>query len=87
MVDNASTVELANYWKRDFLDMHVIQNDFTMTKDYMTMCKSFVLEQVPEEFELIQGAEFAYLCNNCYNNGTPEKPDLWKSSQREIELI
>ena len=52
LVDNASTVELANYWKRDFLDMHVIQNDFTMTKDYMTMCKSFVLEQVPEEFEV-----------------------------------
>jgi len=48
-------------------------------------CK--VTYQVPEEFELIQGAEFAYLCNNCYNNGTPEKPDLWKSSQREIELI
>tara|TARA_B110000467_G_C17996235_1_gene302986 strand:- start:292 stop:489 length:198 start_codon:yes stop_codon:yes gene_type:complete len=48
-------------------------------------CK--VTYQIPEEFELIQGAEFAYLCNGCYNNGTPEKPDLWKSSQKEIELI
>jgi|SaaInlStandDraft_2_1057019.scaffolds.fasta_scaffold10033_7 hypothetical protein len=43
--------------------------------------------EVPQEFELIQGAEFAYLCNPCYTNGIEGNPDLWKNSQKEIEEI
>ncbi len=46
-----------------------------------------VTYSIPAEFELIQGAEFAYLCNSCYTNGSTDNPNLWKNSQRELEEI
>lgn len=48
-------------------------------------CK--VTYTIPEDFELVEGAEFAYLCNECYNNGILGNSQLWKNSQRELEEI
>ena len=46
-----------------------------------------VTYNIPAEFELVKGAEFAYLCNSCYNNGSEDNPNLWKNSQRELEEL
>jgi hypothetical protein len=42
----------AQFWKDDFLGAKPINNEFEMTKNYMSMCKSFVMEKLPEEFEV-----------------------------------
>jgi len=44
--------EEAKYWKEDFLGVKPISSEYSMTKDYMNMCKDFVMEQLPEEFEV-----------------------------------
>ena len=59
------------------------KNNLVLEKDESVK----VTYEVPPEFELIQGAEFSYLCNECYNNGTTELPNIWKDSQKEIESI
>lgn len=42
----------AAYWKDEFLGAKPLNNEYEMTKNYMSMCKSFVMEKLPEEFEV-----------------------------------
>lgn len=50
--DNVTKGEEAKYWRSDFLGLGVVVNEYSLTKNYMNMCKSFVMEQIPEEFDV-----------------------------------
>lgn len=50
--DQLSRGEEAQYWKEDFLAVAPAATEYSMTKNYMSMCKSFVMEQMPREFEV-----------------------------------
>ncbi|MEZ4722116.1 MAG: nucleoid-associated protein [Flavobacteriales bacterium] len=50
--DQLSKGDEAQYWKDDFLGVKAVSTEFSMTKNYMSMCKSFVMERLPEEFEI-----------------------------------
>ena len=52
MHDVITKGEEAKYWRSDFLGLGVVVNDYSLTKNYMTMCKNFVMEQIPEEFDV-----------------------------------
>ena len=79
----------AAYWKDDFLGAKPVNNDFEMTKNYMSMCKSFVMEKMPEEFEVDRTMQIellnrtsGYLSENEeidqheFANNVLEQPDL-----------
>lgn len=50
--DQLSRGDEAHYWKDDFLGVVSASTEFALTKNYMSMCKSFVMEQMPKEFEV-----------------------------------
>ena len=50
--DQVSRGEDAQYWKEEFLGLKPASSEFEMTKNYMSLCKSFVMEKMPEEFEI-----------------------------------
>ncbi|MDP4662022.1 MAG: nucleoid-associated protein [Salibacteraceae bacterium] len=52
MHDHITKGEEAKYWRNDFLGLGVVVNEYSLTKNYMNMCKNFVMEQIPEEFEV-----------------------------------
>lgn len=52
MHDHITKGEEAKYWRNDFLGLGVVVNEYSLTKNYMTMCKNFVMEQIPEEFDV-----------------------------------
>jgi hypothetical protein len=50
--DQLSKGEEAQYWAEDFLGVRSSKSEYTMTKNYMSMCKSFVMEKLPQDFEI-----------------------------------
>jgi hypothetical protein len=50
--DQLSKGEEAQYWKEHFLGTRPASSGFAMTKNYMSMCKSFVMDKLPQEFEV-----------------------------------
>lgn len=59
--DQLSKGEEAQYWKEDFLGVAPTSNEYAMTKNYMSMCKSFVTEQMPQEFEVDKATQIDLL--------------------------
>lgn len=53
--------EEAQYWKEDFLNVQPIASEYAQTKNYMNMCKSFVTEQLPEEFQVDRATQIDLL--------------------------
>lgn len=50
--DQLSKGDEAQYWSEDFLGVKTKSSEFSMTKNYMSMCKSFVMEKLPQDFEI-----------------------------------
>ncbi|HAQ72283.1 nucleoid-associated protein [Salibacteraceae bacterium] len=59
--DQLSKGEEAQYWKEDFLGVQPISTEYTMTKEYMTMCKSFVMEEMPQAFDIDRASQIQML--------------------------
>ena len=59
--DHLSKGEEAQYWKEDFLGVQPISTEYTMTKEYMTMCKSFVMEEMPQAFDIDRASQIQML--------------------------
>lgn len=62
MVDNLSRGAEATYWMDDFLKVVVREDKYFFTENVMSMCKNFVMNKLPEEFE-IDRADQADLLN------------------------
>ena len=50
--DALSKGDEARYWKDEFLGAANLSTSYSMTKNYMNMCKSFVTEELPTAFEI-----------------------------------
>ncbi len=50
--DAVSKGDEAAYWKDDFLGVKVITTEFTQTRDYMELTRSFVMEEMPQAFDV-----------------------------------
>jgi len=59
--DQLSKGEEAQYWKEDFLGVQPISTEYTKTKEYMTMCKSFVMEEMPQAFDIDRASQIQML--------------------------
>ncbi len=59
--DQLSKGEEAQYWKEDFLGVAPTSNEYAMTKNYMSMCKSFVTDHMPQEFEVDRATQIDLL--------------------------
>ena len=93
-VDNLSKSNEALYWKDDFLKLKPRQDSYFHTQKIMNLCKSFVEERLPEEFE-VSRAEQANLLHksmdfmkekevfdlNEFQNEVIGQPDLIESFQ------
>jgi len=52
IVDNLSKAAEAQYWRDHFLQVKQRTDEFYQTENMMRMCKQFVVEKLPEEFEI-----------------------------------
>lgn len=51
VIDKGSNTE-AVYWRDDFLKIKPISDEFSNTKNFLQMAKTFVVKQLPEDFEV-----------------------------------
>ncbi len=52
IVDHANKGNDAQYWKEDFLNVRPCIDDYHHTQNILTMCKNFVVDRLPESFEV-----------------------------------
>ncbi|MBC7450543.1 MAG: nucleoid-associated protein, partial [Cytophagales bacterium] len=52
VVDNTNKSSEAQYWKDDFLKIISRNDSFHYTQNIMSMCKSFVTDKMPEDFDV-----------------------------------
>ncbi len=52
VVDQTNKSHDAQYWKEDFLKVTSRNDSFHHTQNYMSLCKSFVTDQMPEDFQV-----------------------------------
>lgn len=52
IVDNVSKGYEAQYWKDEFLYLRPRNDNYHCTQNVLNMCKNFVVEKLPEEFEV-----------------------------------
>lgn len=52
IVDNMNRGTEAQYWKDDFLQLRPRHDDYHHTQNLLNMCKNFVVEKLPESFEV-----------------------------------
>jgi hypothetical protein len=61
VVDNLSKGSEALYWKDDFLKIRQREDNFYHTANVMKLCKSFVTEKLPQEFEVSKADQADFL--------------------------
>ncbi|MDL2297504.1 nucleoid-associated protein, partial [Bacteroidales bacterium OttesenSCG-928-E04] len=61
IVDNTGKGQDAAYWKEDFLQLQPRQDEFFNTNHYLSMCKSFITEELPEQYEISKTDQIALL--------------------------
>lgn len=59
--DHSSKSEEAQYWKDDFLCLKPQSTEYTQTREYMHMCKNFVMEELPKSFEVDRAKQIEIL--------------------------
>jgi hypothetical protein len=52
VIDKTNKSGEAQFWKDNFLKVRAAADDFHHTQDYLSMYKTYVVEQVPSEFEV-----------------------------------
>jgi hypothetical protein len=52
MIDKSNKSAEAQYWKDDFLKLRPCADDYHHTKNFLSAYKSFVTEQLPQEYEV-----------------------------------
>ena len=51
LVDNAGKGGETQYWKNDFLNLRPRNDNYHQTQNLLSLCKNFVIEKLPTEFE------------------------------------
>lgn len=61
IVDNTNKGTEAQYWKDEFLQVRIVNNDFHQTNQFMGIAKQFVTQQLDEEYDLSKADKIDYL--------------------------
>jgi hypothetical protein len=61
IVDTINKGAEAQYWRDSFLNIKARKDEYHQTKSYLDMCKTFVLEQVPKEFDVSKADQADFL--------------------------
>lgn len=61
IVDNLNKNAEAQYWRDNFLAVKPRKDEYQQTKGYLDLCKTFVLEQVPKEFDVSKADQADFL--------------------------
>jgi hypothetical protein len=61
IVDNVNKSAEAQYWRDNFLHIKPRKDEYHQTKSYLDMCKTFVLEQAPREFDISKADQADFL--------------------------
>lgn len=61
VVDASGKGADAQYWRNSFLHLKPRKDDYYQTRSYLDMCKSFVVEQAPKEFEVTKADQADFL--------------------------
>ena len=61
IVDNINKNAEALYWRDNFLTIKPRKDEYHQTRSYLDMCKTFVLDQVPKEFETTKADQADFL--------------------------
>lgn len=61
IVDNLSKITEAQYWRDHFLQVRQRTDNFYQTENMMRLCKQFVTEKLPEEFDVTRADQADFL--------------------------
>lgn len=61
VVDNVNKSAEALFWKDDFLKVLQRKDNYQFTQNYLSVCKSFVTEKLPEAFEVSRADQAEFL--------------------------
>lgn len=61
IIDSTTRGEEARYWKDDFLNLAPRNDDYHKTSNFLTLCKTYIKEQLPEEFVVEKTAQIDML--------------------------
>ena len=90
VVDNLNKGAEAQYWMDDFLHLRIRQDEFHNTREVLNMCKSFVVETLPKEYD-VSKADQADLLNLSMQffkeNDTFEFEDFAENVMKQPEVI
>lgn len=89
--NNADT----DYWRNDFLDIRPKENNYFQTKNFLNICKDYVTEKLPNEFEITKADQINLLNksmdffknnkefqSNKFINEVFEEPEIKKSFKK-----
>jgi hypothetical protein len=101
IIDTVSKGYEAQYWKDDFLHVRSRQDEYNHTKNALNLCKNFVIECLPDEFDIIKADQVDILNRSMkffkekekFNIkefsdeviGQPEMIDSFKSYKRQYQ--
>ncbi len=61
VVDASGKGADAQYWRNSFLHLKPRRDDYYQTRSYLDMCKTFVVEQAPKEFQVTKADQADFL--------------------------
>ncbi|WP_316822574.1 nucleoid-associated protein [Pedobacter gandavensis] len=61
IVDQTNRSAEAQYWREEFFNLKVINNEFHQTNEFLSITKKFVTSQLPEDFEVTKTEQIGFL--------------------------
>ncbi len=84
IVDSSGKGADAQYWRNSFLHLKPRRDDYYKTRSYLDMCKSFVVEQAPKEFEVTKADQADFLNKSANFFKSNQEFDLQSFTQEVI---
>jgi hypothetical protein len=84
VVDSSGKGTDAQFWRNYFLKLKTRQDDYFQTKNYLDLCKSFVVEQAPKEFEVSKADQVDFLNKSANFFKTNQEFELESFTQEVI---
>jgi hypothetical protein len=78
------------YWCEDFLQIRLFENNYAKTQSIMKVCKDFVSEKLPEEFDVSKADQIDILnrsINYFKSHDVFDKPEFEQEVLRQPEVI
>lgn len=84
VVDASGKGADAQYWRNSFLHVQPRKDEYYQTRSYLDLCKSFVVEQAPKEFEVTKADQADFLNKSANFFKSNQEFDLQSFTQEVI---